>query len=810
MTTWHLDREGFIQHYLVSGPLVRPFSRPERDKNQLRYEAWLRSIVAEHPAVGGTETVSAKENSRLGLPWRFQGGRDTAFVNLSDFYATMQRVDFDIATALIAPGEMNVSAILWSYAAVDVYCNGVWAGGIASPVYKPIARQKITLPLKAGKNVIYLACEALGVRDTRSVAGLQITSRQNDLAVALPDEDMTESVAPALAFLESAALEKDALRFSLPALDGTAWAPSVPDDPDFAHASRQPHWQDISGQTRVSLAEGVEYVQLRVPAGADSIQRTFERTEQIRPRYIRPAPDAAENLRLIFRRIADVDSLSRGEKFGFPIANMLARKYLGDASHDDARNMDEMLSLIDERVDCADFLVCGLIRYLKNYPAAPDTAERVKRVLTHFRYWMDQDGFDGMCFWSENHCLMFYASAMQAGELYPEEYFPLAKMTGKELHAWGRGKVLDWLDDVEKYGFEEFLSTVYMCVTFAALINVVDFAEEAISRRAAKVTDRLLEMLALHTFKGGIIAPQGRVYRGVLYPFQAGAMALMNLADPAQPYDYGEGWLGFYATSKYRFPDGLKEKMSSPASVSYVTGNARIMLEKHADWCLTSVQIPREPFTRWDNETKKPNADPSSHAFVKSYNECFHGTTHFQPGVYGYQQHLWYAALDGEAAVFINHPGSASENGDMRPGYWHGSGVFPALKQDGSLLGLIYRIPEEHPLHYIHLYCPECRFDEVRREGNWLLLRKGSGFIGLWSSTPMEPWAGMNFHCEQRMWGSETACLCLCAGAETSDMNAFRRRAFSLRPAYDPAAGRLTAEGFTLQWTPGKDDTQFL
>ena len=811
MAAWHLDREGFITHYMVSGPRVEPFTRAERDTNQLRYEAFLRSVVAEHPALSGTESVSASETSRLGQPWRFQGGRDGAFVNLSVFYADMRRVAFDAATALEVSCARQIRAVLWSYAAVDVYCNGLRVGGLDRPVYKPIGRAEITLPLRAGKNVIYLACETLGVRDTRSVAGLQIPENREEIRVTLPDEELAEAAAPALEFLESAELEPRALRFSRPAPEGTSWAWDGY-DPDYAHAHLPKEWRDVSGKTRIDLPDGKAYLTLRVSFGSQKhlLRRRFERTEQIRPELVRPVPSSEENLALIYRRIADVESLSRGEEFGFPIADMLARKYLGDTSRDDGRLMRETLDLIEKRVDCADFLVCGLIRYLKNYPVPEETAARAREVLTGFRYWMDQDGFDGMCFWSENHCLMFYASAMQAGEMYPDDCFPLAKMTGRELHAWGRSRVLDWLDDVEAYGFEEFLSTVYMCVTFAALINVVDYAEEAISVRAAKATDRLLSMLAVHTFKGGIIAPQGRVYRGVLYPFQAGAMALMNLADPAQPYDYGEGWLGFYATSRYRFPADLKTKMALPASLSYATGNARIVLEKREDWCLTSVQIPREPFNRWENETARPDADPSGHAFVKSYNECFHGTTCFLPGVYGYQQHLWYAALDGEAAVFVNHPGSASEGGDMRPGYWHGNGVFPALKQEGSLLGMIYRIPESHPFHYIHAYVPECRFTEVRRTGSWLLLRKGPGFIGLWSSVPMEPWNGENFGCEQRMWGSEAACICVCAGRETPDLDAFEQYLLSLRPAYDAETRTLTAGAFQLTWVPGEDRTQYL
>ena len=250
--------------------------------------------------------------------------------------------------------------------------------------------------------------------------------------------------------------------------------------------------------------------------------------------------------------------------------------------------------------------------------------------------------------------------------------------------------------------------------------------------------------------------------------------------------------------------------IASPVSTVYQTGNAEIVLEKHEDWCLTSVRSPRKAFTRWRNVTQDEGADPSSHAFVKGYNECFHGTTDFQPGVYGYQQHLWYAALDGAAVLFVNHPGSSAEGGDMRPGYWHGNGVMPALQQQGNVLGMIYRIPPEHPFHYIHLYCPECRFDEVLREGEWLIVHKDSGWIGFWSSVPMEPWEGVSSHCEQRMWGSEIACVCVCAGREIPDLNAFRLLLAQLQPEYDPAGGILRAGSLDVRWIPGQDHTQYL
>ena len=806
--SWELNRQGFVQHYLVSGPLTEPFMTEERDTNQLRYEARLRQLVAHHEPVTDFTDITDGHPGRLGLPWRFQGGRDGDFLNLSDFYPTMRRVRFDAATMLIAPEEARVQALVWSYTAVDVYLNGTLVGQLPQAVYKPIQRLDVTLHLQPGLNLLYLACETLGVRDTRSVLGLQLPDIPGDIRVTLPDEALAVQVSAALAFLEGTEAAEDRLRFPVPAPFGTAWAPCG-EEPDYAKACLPQPWQGVAGQTEAALPAGLADVEVRLPAGRGTIRRRFERTAQIQPRLLSSPVSPEENLRVIERRVAGVQSLNRGD-FGFPIANLLARLAQGQPGPEDPALFQNMLDLIEQRVDCADFLVCGLIRYLKNYPVSTDVAARVRKVLTHFRYWMDQQGFDGMCFWSENHCLMFYASAMLVGEMYPDDDFPLAGRSGRELSAWGRQRVLDWLEDVETWGFEEFHSTVYMCVTFAALINLVDYGGREISARAAALTDQLLRQLADHTFKGGIIAPQGRVYRGVLYPFRAGAMALMNLADPAQPYDFGEGWLGFYATSRYLFPADLKVRMSSPASLNYVSGNARILLEKQEDWCLTSVQIPREPFERWENEIRKPEADPGSHGFVKSYNECFHGTTCFQPGVYGYQQHLWYAALDGQAVVFVNHPGSPSEGGDMRPGYWHGNGVFPALKQQGNLLGCVYRIPDTHPLHFVHAYCPECRFDEVRREGNWLLLRRGQGYIGLWASLPFEPWTGLDAQVEQRLWGSEVACLCVCAGREVPDLDAFAKLAQALQPAYDIGTATLQAGDFSLTYVPGADDTQYL
>ena len=808
-TLWRTDRQGFVTCYMVSGPKAEPYTNDHRDTQQIRYEAWLRSVIADHAPVEDTEHIRLGQESRLGQPWRYHYDMGSGFIDCSAFYSEMRRVTFDVACCVVAERAMEVPAVLWSYAAVDLYCNGVKLGQIDHPDYKPIERLKVTLPLRAGRNILYMACCNLGVRDTRSTVAIQLLSDDPALGIALPDETCETQIARADRFLSGTVQEPKRLVFPEAAQPGSSLLFRRPRR-DEDTSIYDPDSMALDGLTEAVLPEGVTYVTLCVPAAGATLRRTFERTEQMRPVCSDASLTPEQELRAMLESIAQVRSCPRGEGIHFPMAPMLARKALGQELPEDPELYAYTLTLLRRRVDCADFMLCGLLRYILVYGIPAGQEETTKEALLGFRYWMDMDGFDGMCFWSENHALMFYTGAMLAGQLYPDDWFPRAARTGRELYAWGCELTRQWLDDVEAHGFEEFLSTVYANVTFAAILGVVDFGPKDLADRAWKVTDRLLELLATHTFKTGIIAPMGRVYRNALHPFMAGAMALMDLAEPGLPYAFGEGWIGFMAGSRYRIPESLRALIDAPAEKTYTTGNARIVLEKTADWCMTSVQSPRRDvdFRRWENETLLPEADQHTHSYTKSFNERFHGTTCFQPGVYGYQQHMWYAALDGEAIVFANHPGSMSENGDMRPGYWHGNGVMPAVRQEKGVLGAVYAIPEEHPIHYTHLYVPLCRYDEVRREGHWMLLRKGEGMLAVWCSGELEAFSNMNAGCEWRTYGDEIAYLAVAGGREDGSFERFIERARSMAPTFD---GRtLRAGTMDVTWTRCEDKTQYL
>lgn len=744
----------FINTFIISDVVEKPFAGSSSQRDMMLHERELRAEVAERDLIypGPAEHSSHR--------WRFYYSHGNYFVDQSTFYSTLTHVSYDAATVIEAESDCTRTLVLWTYAAVTVWVNGEMVCHTDEPVYKPIMKRSATVSLKKGRNEVYVRLQTLGVRDTRSLFGIEVTDSV-DLRYSVPKIEAFEEYLQARSFLDRVSFkdghlhfpsERDDLEFGLDA-----------QSPDYSKVAQRYRWHTIGAVRSYAVEPGQPHFLVRVRVGDQTLARRFEAIEQIRAEYSTFA-DRGDNYRRMLKQIAQAEGLSRGDKFGFYIQNILARKALGIEGKHDGEYLLTTLQQIDDRYDCSDFLVSGVIRYLKNYDLEPLIKEQVEQTLFNWRYWMSMEGSDGMCFWSENHSLLFYSSAMIVGSMYPEAYFPTARMKGVELEAFGRRLTAQWLDDVEIYGYEEFLSTVYMNVTFASLLNIIDYADKEIAVRAQRVTDLMLRQLSLHTWDGAIIAPMGRVYRSVITPTKQGAQALMNLVNPKVPFSYGEGWLSYWATSTYPIPDGLVELMEESAETSYSTGNALVSIKKSEHYIITSVESPRrDGFSRWENVTVGGHSsiDRQSHLYTKSFNERFHGTTFFCSGVYGYQQHLWSAALSNEAIVFVNHPGGTSDSSSMRPGYWFGNGIMPALRQQGRMLAAIYEIGADYPIHFTHVFMPTVKFDEVLSIDQWLFARKGDGYLGLWCSDSLVLYDDELADCEYRCWESQAAYVCI-------------------------------------------------
>ncbi len=807
---FQLNEYGYITDYLVSGRKETSFSSKASDKDQLACEKVMRLEAADHDRKMPEGKIRAGALSRLELPWEYAYTFGSWFVDQSAFYPLLTKIELHAATVLKAPEDMQITAWLWSYGAVDIWVNGEYGGGISTPVYKPINREVLHLNLKKGDNLIFIRLQNLGVRDTRTLFAIQIPGKEKEvLRVTLPDMEYAKDRADAGRWLSGIRMKEGRLLFPSQAPEGSRIVyDSRP--VDFGDYKNRYSCRELTGLEEAVLEPGMPYFKVEVLTGGQHLSRSFERQELLGPVF-NQMKDAGENERRIYERIASVSQIPRGEKESFSMYPILARYFTGRIAPGDEAEIYKSLDQIKSRRDCSDFLACALVRFLKLYPAHGELAARCREVMLNYRYWMDESGNDGMCFWSENHSLMFFVSAYVAGSLYPADVFTRSGKTGRQMEADAGIRIRDWLEETIKEGFDEFHSGGYTPITFAAILNVVDFGDQVLSGLAVQCADRLLHDLAVQTFQGVSIAPMGRVYREVLYPYDQDIQCLVNLLDPEAPDRFSE-WIIFLATSRYQLPKGLIEVMRKPVSEVYEESNARICVEKTEDYILTSVQSPREDRERYrENIYGKDGADMGSFAYVKSLNECFHGTTRFEPGVYGYQQHMWYAALSPAAVVFVNHPGGSCEACSTRPGYWFGNGIMPALKQVKNVLYAIYRIPETHPIPFTHIYWPQSRFEEQIMTDGWLAGKSGNGYTALWCSSMPKPYDDQIFDCEYRVNSRDTAYLCVCASQKDySSLGEFLESCRKLNPVYDGKTGRLEAGSDGMTYIKHENLTQYI
>ncbi len=100
----------------------------------------------------------------------------------------------------------------------------------------------------------------------------------------------------------------------------------------------------------------------------------------------------------------------------------------------DCNQLDGTLDYIKAEYDCSDFRLVNLVRIL--YEAGDQIPEsykaKIEEVLFNFRYWWDEPGGNSMCYWSENHQILFATAEYLVGQMYPNTNFPNSGLTGKQ------------------------------------------------------------------------------------------------------------------------------------------------------------------------------------------------------------------------------------------------------------------------------------------------------------------------------------------------------------------------------------------
>ena len=737
------DAHGYVRHWLMAGPVSQAYAGPPGADDELRKAAIDPTII------------DAPTDAALGAPgpfgttWRYHDPGHNVFIECSAFWHQLETVDAFAATELHADEQATVGAWLWASGVADLWLNGRHIARVDSPRYMYPQRQRIELLLQQGANHLAVRLQVLGLRDTRFLFGLQLLDHADRLAVRLPGDLMiTAALLAAERFLNTVRADgREALVAAAPA----------PANTTVCCDDRIINWP--AGQTRLPIGPAAKAV-IAVSWRDQKLTRLLELP--INGRFARALTDDVAALRR--EHLLAASKTNHGH---FESLTILCARAAGTDLEGATDTIARTCDWIDGRPDCADFALAALLRLVAGHMAGDRERQRIADTARRFRYWSDETGSDAMCFGSENHSLLFYGCQLVAGRLWPDERFAASGRLGHEQAAIGLQRCIAWLDRALAHGFHEYHSSGYMPITTAALMNLVDFSgDESISRRAAALVDTIFYLTADHAFAGVTIAPQGRVYRGVLTPEIGGTQAMLSYATPAAIVSHTD-WLGFVASSPtYRPPDDVADRMARPVSRRYRQHCTDLVLHKTADYLLTSAHIP--------------GADtPVQPTYANNRRELAAGLT-------GYQQHLWQATLGVGCHVFVNHPGEWIDGGSARPGYWYGNGTIPRTEQRANLLMQMYSIADDHPVPFTHAHWPTDAFDESASEGRWHFGRRGDGMVGLWCSEATEAHDQTLTGRELRAYGRQSAWLCVCGSRdEQGDLASFIERCRRLAPDFD-------------------------
>lgn len=406
---------------------------------------------------------------------------------------------------------------------------------------------------------------------------------------------------------------------------------------------------------------------------------------------------------------------------------------------------------VDQRIDCSDFVLLGIIRLViqfgKSGMIPEDVLKKAKETILRFKYWPDEPGHDSMCTWTENHQVLFATCEYLAGMMYPEEIFSNSGDLGRRKMDKARNRLIRWMELRFRTGFNEWLSNVYYDEDIAALATLFDFCDDtALVRGAECMLDLLFYDMALNSFKGTFGCTHGRSYER-----QKKSGANESTAD-TQKLAFGKGIFGeednmsgiHLALSGYRLPKVIYDIAADSDRDEFVNNHiAGIKIKEAPRWGLSfddlddgMTLLSFEAYTHpktfglflkmldaydWGvndffvefrkirkalkfidkvgllgavgwllRKDVSRNTREEVHTITyRTPDYMLSAALDYKKGYGGDQQHIWQATLSEEAICFTTHPGGFTHRS---PDYWTGSGFLPRAAMCKNVLIAIYNI----------------------------------------------------------------------------------------------------------------------
>lgn len=275
------------------------------------------------------------------------------------------------------------------------------------------------------------------------------------------------------------------------------------------------------------------------------------------------------------------------------------------------------LDYVDGRYDVADFRVNTLVRLLYDHTdLMPQSAyDAIKETVLGFKYWMDQGGADSMCYWSENHQILFSTEEYLIGQLFPDDVFAVDGKTGREHMAMAKTRVDAWMAQRFAYGFTEWYSNNYYPEDVGPMANFIQFAEDSLMVERMKMImdilwfDMASQSWKYHGFDGALprtyyvfMSSMGRAYSDNRASDDEGNRMrpfIDYIVQPDATKDFADSWAnsrnGFFNSFRqmiearndsnepfYTVPEAIKAIFDDPAAEKILRSSQSLDVEELA------------------------------------------------------------------------------------------------------------------------------------------------------------------------------------------------------------------------------------
>lgn len=702
-----------------------PHTYPCRTEFQKQY-------AGKKPAPFG-ETAMAK--------WWFPFGSDR--VDLSGFWFRPTRVGAQAKTCLLAEkrGEYRFRLITCGGAVVTV--NGTDVAWSAEYQRNLESQLEFTVELHAGLNDLCVWFDDLAERDIRfffqldylQVEPLQVALNTSiDASLAGQMENLLDGMA-----FEQPAYTGGVIRLCFPVPSPEELKLNIKVIGDFISLDKPVMLAATleKGATCVDIAQSeslpADFRNFVVSLEKESFHIT--RTMGVEICHVAKQGDAPTTVDARIKEALNYVA-TEGE---YSSVKALARLACGMSDAQTQEMLAGVLLSVEDCHDCADFTLVPLLWCRIVWGDSIDAAvrEKIDHAILHFRYWMDEPGNDVQWYFSENHALLFHTAAYLAGSYFPEETFVRSGRTGREQADTSRQRVLAWLDHFEQCEMAEWNSAPYFPIDLKGLGALTALADDPeLAGRCQKAIERLLEQIARSAHQGMLTASQGRSYE---YTLRAGRSLELSAISRLM---WGKGNYGcrFHALPQLALLL-QQHKLSLPPELSKI---ASWQGDSALEWY----------FAQGANRIARLYHYKTRHSAMGSI-------AGYRWGEWGYQETPIHLRLGNvpEAQIWINHPGETLHGGFGRPSYWGGCGTLPRVQQYRGLAVVKFSTHEGQP-DFTHAWLPQSQFDEVRIDGQRLLLRGGDGVAQLTGNRPFDVVTqGPTRNCEVRLDGRETCWL---------------------------------------------------